>query len=51
MHDTVDYDIPAGFLAPLINKLLIAGQINTIFSYRRKEIERYFAQDNITHEK
>jgi ligand-binding SRPBCC domain-containing protein len=47
MHDTVDYDIPAGFLTPLINKFFIEKQINAIFAYRRREIERYFSQNSI----
>ena len=46
MFDTVDYDIPGGFLAPLINKIFVSGQIHSIFSYRWQEIERYFRQEN-----
>lgn len=48
MKDIVDYDIPAGFLKSLVNKVFVSKQIQSIFEYRRKSIEKYFAQNHST---
>ncbi len=40
--DIVHYALPAGFLAPIINKVIVSKQLDKIFSYRVDVIERLF---------
>lgn len=42
MTDRVEYAVPGGPLAPLINKLFIAGNVQKIFEYRKKVIQEHF---------
>jgi ligand-binding SRPBCC domain-containing protein len=40
VHDTIQYAAPGG---PVIHKLLIARDLDSIFSYRKARLEEYFA--------
>ena len=42
MKDTVDYEIPFGFLGEIANGLLIRNKIKEIFDYRRKILKDLF---------
>jgi ligand-binding SRPBCC domain-containing protein len=48
MTDIVDYDIPAGFLKSLVNKVFVSKQIQSIFEYRRISIKQYFVKNHAT---
>jgi ligand-binding SRPBCC domain-containing protein len=42
MTDTVHYAVPGFFLAPLIHKLFVFGQVEKIFEYRELAIRQQF---------
>ena len=42
MTDRVEYAVPGGPLAPLINKLFVAANVQKIFEYRKKVIQEHF---------
>ena len=42
MTDRVEYAVPGGPVAPLINKLFVAANVQKIFEYRKKVIQEHF---------
>jgi ligand-binding SRPBCC domain-containing protein len=42
MTDEVQYALPLGILGVLMHRLLVKGQVNAIFDYRFKVLERIF---------
>lgn len=42
MVDTVDYEVPGGPLAPLVNKLYVSRDVSRIFAYRRQVLSTIF---------
>ncbi|PWU00322.1 MAG: hypothetical protein C5B52_09155 [Bacteroidetes bacterium] len=42
MIDTVDYELPLGFIGELIHKLLIQKKLKSIFDYRHNILEKIF---------
>lgn len=42
-HDTVDYHVPGGPLAPLVNRLLVQRDVESIFRYRAAVLAEVFA--------
>lgn len=45
MRDVVDYAVPGGPLAPIINALFVKRQVQKIFAHRGDEIRRQFPGD------
>ncbi|MDR6158286.1 ligand-binding SRPBCC domain-containing protein [Chryseobacterium sp. SLBN-27] len=44
MKDTVDYELPLGFLGDIAHKLFVKNKLEHIFDYRFKVLEKYFNQ-------
>ena len=42
MTDHVEYAVPGGFLAPLLNRLFVRRDVEKIFQYRNKKIIELF---------
>ena len=42
IHDIVKYKIPYGFIGRFLNKVWISKDLNSIFSYRKHEIAKFF---------
>ena len=45
-RDTVDYELPFGFLGSITHKLLVKIKLEAIFSYRNQILEKTFNQNN-----
>lgn len=46
IRDTVDYELPFGFLGTIAHKLLVKRKLEAIFSYRNQILEKTFNQNN-----
>lgn len=46
IRDTVDYELPFGFLGSIAHKLLVKRKLEAIFSYRNQILEKTFNQNN-----
>ena len=42
MKDTVDYELPMGFLGEIAHKLFVKDKLEHIFSYRNKVLDKMF---------
>lgn len=42
MKDTIDYELPMGFLGELAHKLFVRNKLEHIFEYRRVILEKMF---------
>jgi ligand-binding SRPBCC domain-containing protein len=42
MRDRVEYELPLGFLGWIVHRLVVARQLERIFSYRSKRIRKIF---------
>ena len=42
MNDILHYAIPYGFIGTIANKVFVGKEVNKIFAYRKKAIERLF---------
>lgn len=47
MKDTVDYELPFGFLGTIAHVLLVKNKLNEIFNYRFQFLEKKFNQKEI----
>lgn len=47
MKDTVDYELPFGFLGTIAHFLLVKNKLNEIFNYRFQFLEKKFNQKEI----
>jgi ligand-binding SRPBCC domain-containing protein len=47
MTDIVSYKPPGGFLGAIANKLVIGRQLEDIFYYREKALEKIFGKDGV----
>ena len=48
MEDHVDYALPLGALGRLVHRLVVRGQLQAIFDYRRRAIQEIFARPSRT---
>jgi ligand-binding SRPBCC domain-containing protein len=46
VSDTVDYELPFGFLGTIAHQLFVKKKLESIFSYRFHYLEKYFNQNN-----
>jgi ligand-binding SRPBCC domain-containing protein len=46
MNDILHYAIPYGFIGTIANKVFVDKEVNKIFAYRKKAIERLFGAYN-----
>lgn len=46
IKDTVDYELPMGFLGEIANKLFVKSKVEHIFSYRFNILEKMFNSKN-----
>lgn len=44
MKDTVDYELPLGFLGKIVHAIIVKDKLNKIFDYRYKILEQRFNQ-------
>lgn len=44
MKDTVDYELPLGFLGEIGHSILVKKKVEDIFEYRYKILEKMFNQ-------
>ncbi len=44
--DRVEYQVPGGPLSPIIHKLMVKPDVDTIFEYRREQLVKIFGGDN-----
>lgn len=42
MKDTVDYELPFGFLGTIVHVLLVKNKVKSIFDYRHQVLEKMF---------
>ena len=42
IKDTVDYELPFGFMGSIVHKLIVKRRLETIFSYRNQVLEETF---------
>ena len=42
IKDTVDYELPFGFMGSIVHKLIVKRKLETIFSYRNQVLEETF---------
>jgi ligand-binding SRPBCC domain-containing protein len=47
MIDIVHYKLPLGIFGKLLNKVMVANQLKTIFDYRFNKIEELFNQTKV----
>jgi ligand-binding SRPBCC domain-containing protein len=45
MRDQVDYAVPGGLLEPLLQRLFVGPDIETIFAYRQQKLMERFLRD------
>ena len=46
MKDTVDYELPMGFLGDLVNSIMVRKKVESIFNHRYQVLEQLFNQQN-----
>jgi hypothetical protein len=46
MNDILHYAIPYGFIGTIANSVFVGKEVNKIFAYREKAIERMFGAYN-----
>lgn len=46
LHDTIHYVMPFSILGRFVHRFLVRKKLDNMFSYRKKELEMYFAMIN-----
>ncbi len=49
IRDHVDYAVPGWFVEPLVHRLMVAPDLQTIFEYRQQKIRENLANDTAIH--